>query len=152
MESDINATASRQHSHAGRTFRRGSFSLRAGLAVMAYLMLVLAVLWLVRAPKVGTNGELISNSGSVQGALANPESAATIQTAAGQDAVVAASQSVQPREGAPPPVPTPEARRLVETLIHLEPTGGVLTQEQAAVWKQNLQDLIAQGLAGAAAF
>lgn len=149
MGSDIKATARREPRHTGRTNRPASFGLRSGLAAMVCLMLLLAVLWLVRAPKL-TSGD--SNSGPVQGdPLANPGSTATIQTAAGQDAAVAAAQSIPPSESVAPPVATLEARRLVESLIHLEPAAGVLTQEQAAAWKQNLQDLIAQGRAGAAA-
>jgi len=34
---------------------------------------------------------------------------------------------------------------LVNSLVNLEPEGGVLTQEQAAAWKENLQQLIQHG-------
>jgi len=41
--------------------------------------------------------------------------------------------------------PTPESRQLVASLINLQLEGGMLTQEVAAGWKQNLQKLIEQG-------
>jgi len=41
--------------------------------------------------------------------------------------------------------PTAETRELVQNLVQLQATDGVLTQEQAAEWKENLHKLIMQG-------
>src|SRR5437762_773429 len=139
MESHIKTAARREHSHADRTVRQASFSLRSGLALLACLVLLLAALWLVRTPKVAADGGVISNSRPVQGdALANPESVPKIQTAGAQEGAAAgspAAQPVQPSESVSATVATPEARRLVERLIHPESAGGILTQERTDAWK-----------------
>src|SRR5215831_16547225 len=41
--------------------------------------------------------------------------------------------------------PTPETRLLVESLVKLQPENGLLTEELATSWKQNLQRLVQQG-------
>jgi PBS lyase HEAT-like repeat-containing protein len=156
MESEFKTIARREPKNPAMAVSWASIGLGSGLTAVACLVLLLAALWLARAPKVAPNAGLLSNSGSVEGdGLTNHEPAANLQTTAGQTATVGgaseAAQPIQPKELVSPPQPTPEARRLVDRLIHLEPSGGSLTEEQAAAWKQNLQDLIVQGAAGAAA-
>jgi hypothetical protein len=46
------------------------------------------------------------------------------------------------------PEPTPETRQLVNSLVKLQPQNGVLSEEFAKGWKQNLQQLVQQGPAG----
>jgi hypothetical protein len=48
----------------------------------------------------------------------------------------------------PPPItiqPTTAARELVDRLVHFDIQGGVVNEEQAAIWKENLRRLIQQG-------
>jgi hypothetical protein len=52
---------------------------------------------------------------------------------------------VGPTQAIPDAEPTPETRLLVEKLITLEPENGILTEEFAGAWKQNLQLLVKQG-------
>ena len=60
-----------------------------------------------------------------------------------------ALQLESPRKPPGPPAPasepSPETRQLVDSLVKLEQQNGVLTQDQAAVWKRSFQQLIQQG-------
>jgi hypothetical protein len=78
----------------------------------------------------------------------------TSPDSASQDTNLVVSPTPQPEPAAElvsAPQATPEARKLVAGLVHLEIVDSALTREQAAAWKQNLQDLVAQGTTGAAA-
>jgi hypothetical protein len=56
-----------------------------------------------------------------------------------------ASPRKRPDETAYMLQPTPVTRQLVTDLVNLAPPGGVMTEEQAAAWKHNLQLLIQNG-------
>ena len=45
------------------------------------------------------------------------------------------------------PEPTPATRQMVESLVKLDTTSGVLSPEQAATWRTNLAQLVSQGTA-----
>src|SRR5436190_11844436 len=57
------------------------------------------------------------------------------------------ARSTEPTSVAPTPMPepSPQSRQLVASLSSLEKVGRAMTPEQAAEWKQNLQQLVQQG-------
>jgi len=77
------------------------------------------------------------------GVLAPPPLKETTAVAvAGKTARSSGPTSVAP---APMPEPSPQSRQLVASLSNLEQVGRSMTTEQAAAWKQNLQQLVQQG-------
>jgi len=135
------------------TTLRPSIRIGAGLVVVACLMLLMASLCLNRARKPSTQSRRVSDSALVSAnRLSDRDASSGLRGDPGQAASLLRPSDLdrpaQPIKSVSRPEATPEARRLVATVVHIEPAAGVLTLDQAAAWKQNLQDLIAQGPAG----
>lgn len=151
MESNFKREAGAAH-HASTTARPG-IRFQAILVVIACSIFSLALLWLNRAPKLCSGTARVPDSMLVPvGNSSNQEDPAGFQTDPGQGASLVRrselSQPARPNDSVPRPEPTPESRRLVAALVRWEPRGGELTPDQAAAWKQRLEELVAQGPAG----
>jgi hypothetical protein len=79
----------------------------------------------------------------------SPRAAVARSTAPRQsESVNEAAASRQTRIGkfASYPEPTPATRQWVSSLVYVNAAGGALTDEQAAAWKKNFQELVQQGV------
>ena len=145
----------RAHSRATAQPAAGPrLGLKTALPLGAGLLLLLAGVCLVRTHWRASESE----SEPVPAAASEPDEIQANQA----QSIIPTVQS-PPTNPLPPPAvaqvatplskpePTPESRRLVASLVYLEIGQGGLTPEQAAAWKQSLQQLIEQGPAGVAA-
>ena len=119
-----------------------------------------ACAWLLshRGPAPKVANETVSTSADQEhlpGATPGARSSSDVLTnavAANEGTTAAAAvRPVAPATAVALPEPTAYSRRLVAALCRLDPSGLPQSEEQAVQWKQNLQQLIAQGRSGVAA-
>jgi len=135
-------TKSRSATPARHLIRLG-----AGLLLIVCLVSIAAALWPARIPNAAPVPESASSTPGHSAEEPNSQVASSRPNtfgAASSLASAAASPAQTPAPGRQLQ-PTPESRRLVQSLVHLDSTDGSLTAEQAPAWKQNLQQLVQQG-------
>ena len=126
--------------------------LRFGVGLVAAVTVgaLIGSFWSSQDPKVSTDSSAVSDSTAQPDA--GPADEATQRAVGDQPPSESSASGPAVGQPTPPPVtlaqPTPETRQLVESLVNLQSDNGVMTQEQAAQWKENLQKLIQQGSVG----
>jgi hypothetical protein len=125
--------------------------LLTGLGLLAAIALgtLIASLWPNQDPKMPGASSAASDSMAQREAGPAEEvnqRAVEDQSSRGSSSTSAPGQSAEP--AASLAAPTPETRQLVDSLVNLQSDNGVLSQEQVAGWKENLQKLIQQGSVG----
>jgi hypothetical protein len=124
--------------------------------ILAAALVAVAVMFLLRPHRhsvtegAPAEGEVVTTVGvetvpehvSVANTKALRRSAAAPAVGAGPAVSIPAKQSTLVL-----PEATPATRQLVEALVKLDTTGGVLSTDQASAWRTNFAQLIAQGAA-----
>src|SRR5258708_7581155 len=121
-------------------------SLRPTLRIVTIIVMVACLLVLVLAlwPRPGGQTALTEQAAVPQASEDSSGANSRAHSANAGLAVAAPATGARTETVAPSILaePTPESRQLVASLVNLQMEGGMLTQEVAAAWKQNLQKLI----------
>jgi hypothetical protein len=131
----------------GLSFRR-SVRIVLGLVAAVSAGVLLASLW----PKENLN--VTPDTGAVSESTTRQDTAPTAeatQPVSGKQSSNSSTRRSAPAQAVQAVVhaePTPETRQLVNSLVKLQPENGILTDEFAKEWKQNLQQLVQQGHVG----
>jgi hypothetical protein len=147
MKSDAHRTDRRlgkaDADHRVRPSIRIAVVLAAGLCALA----LIAPLRSARAPRSATEPASALPPATEESASLPDGAPQRVQDKESANDIASTPLSA-PAHPAPPafhPEPTPETRQLVSTLVSLELTNGVLTDQRAAAWKQNLRQLVEYG-------
>jgi hypothetical protein len=159
MQADSEQNRSKVDSSPSRSIRIG-VGLVAVVAAGALLVVLISHQNPKKAAEAGPSSQPTAQqeSAPVQASAPHVEASAPppAETIQPPPRVPAASRapsvSLSPPAAPVPPVarpePSPETRQLVNNLVKLQPQNGVLTEDFAKGWKQNLQALVQQGPAG----
>jgi HEAT repeat protein len=122
----------------------------AGLVIVAAAGVVLGSLRPKHNPKIAQETNPVADLAVQQPPTPIAPVEETPQPLQTHQRVEAPTISAPPQVAPPVPQaePTPQTRQLVSSLVKLEPQNGILTDDFAKRWKQNLQQLVQQGSAG----